>query len=160
MGLIQKFYPYTICHLRFVAWTYSWKWGTFIVGFIFVCVCLTVGLSPKPLHPAGAPEEGAPLHRATAGAAPGPLCVWVLSHSLHEDGLPTPHYAPHAYQVSTCISHEHQGSISHAPHAHQVSISYAPQVSIFLAPQIYKISTVLSLACKRNQVSTSISQNY
>ena len=181
-------------------------------------MCLTVGLSPQPLHPAGAPKEGAPVHRATAGAAPGPLCVWVLSHSLHEDGLPTPHYAPHAHQVSishaphahqvsTCISHArlgsisnapcahrvsisyaphtphgsisyaphaHQVSISNAPHAHQVSISHAPyahqvsiyhaphapQVNIFLASHVSKISTVFLLAHKRNQVSTSMSQNY
>lgn len=65
---------------------------------------MTVGLSPQSLHTAGAPEEDPPVHHPTADTAGGALCVWILSHSLHEDGLPCPHNASDANQVSEYLT--------------------------------------------------------
>merc|ERR1719268_83943 len=47
-----------------------------------------VGLSTKPLHQAGSPEEDAHLHRLPACSTAGSLCFWFHPLALHQDDLP------------------------------------------------------------------------
>merc|ERR1712240_334167 len=47
-----------------------------------------VGLSTKPLHQAGSPEEDTHLYRLPACSTAGSLCFWFHPLALHQDDLP------------------------------------------------------------------------
>ena len=82
-----------------------------------------VGLSPKPLHKARAPEENAHLHRLSgfslsvnstgsndflisAGSTAGALCVWFHPLALHQDDLPCcPSFVPPCQVTGDSHSH-------------------------------------------------------
>ena len=58
-------------------------------------------LPPHPLHPPGAPEEGALLHGAADGPAGGAVCFRDVPAPLHEDGVPPAHDPARPRQVNT-----------------------------------------------------------
>lgn len=70
-------------------------------------LCPSDILPPYPLHPPGAPEEGALLHRVADDPADCPVCLWDVPSTLHEDGLPSAHDPAHPHQVGPP---RHQGA--------------------------------------------------